>query len=72
MYKRQIIGVAGGIGHGVWLLLLHVVQQQRNQIFVVPKPAVQHSSTCLKLFSGISRYRILVDDIAGNGGGLRI
>ena len=32
--------------------------QQRDQIFEVPKTAVQHLSTCLELFSGISRYRI--------------
>ena len=46
-----------------------IVQQQRDQIFEVPKPAVQHFSTCLELFSGISRYRIWLMTLPEMGAG---
>ena len=38
---------------------LPLVQQKREHIFQLPKPAVQHFlSTCLELFPWVSRYRI--------------
>ena len=46
-----------------------IVQQQRAQIFEEPKPAVQHLSTCLELFSGISRYRIWLMTLPEMGAG---
>ena len=49
--------------------LAYIVQQQRVQIFEVPKPAVQHLSTCLELFSGISRYRIWLMTLPEMGAG---
>ena len=64
MFRRSFIfstlwfaqpGIKGNLF--VNLLLYHIVQQQRVQIFGVSKPAVQHLSTCLELFSGISRSK---------------
>ena len=46
-----------------------VVQQQRDQIFAVPKPAVQHLSTCLELFPGVSKYRIWLMTLPEMGAG---
>ena len=46
-----------------------IVQQQRDQIFEVPKPAVQHLSTCLELFLGVSRYRIWLMTLPEMGAG---
>ena len=37
--------------------------------FQVPEPAVQHFSTCLELFSGISRYRIWLMTLSEMGAG---
>ena len=55
---------------GVTLTIhVHIVQQQRDHIFEVPKPAVQHLSTCLELFSGISRYRIWLMTLPEMGAG---
>ena len=49
--------------------ILPIVQQQKDQIFVVPKPAVQHLSTCLELFSEISRYIIWLMTLPEMGAG---
>ena len=46
-----------------------LVQQQRDQIFEIPKPAVQHLSTYPKLFPGISGYRIWLMTLPEMGAG---
>ena len=50
----------------------HLVQQQtpNRAIFKeLPKPALQHLSTCLELFPGVSRYRIWLMALPEMGAG---